>query len=140
MDLHLLVPGGTDGPGGVLVCAENCIYYRKPNHSVVKINIPRRSSHSGSLLIISSAMHRTKDKFVIFVQSELGDIYRLAILFNQDTVKGMTIKYLDSFPPAVSLCMTRSGFLFAASEFGNHHFMQYQPGLELSFFSLKNYS
>ncbi|KAG1254018.1 hypothetical protein G6F68_011058 [Rhizopus microsporus] len=38
----------------------------------------------------------------------------------QGTVQGLTIKYCDTIPPAISLSILKSGFLFAASEFGNH--------------------
>lgn len=36
------VPGDTDGPSGVLVCAENKIAYKKPDHEDVVTLIPRR--------------------------------------------------------------------------------------------------
>jgi len=35
------VPGETDGPSGVLVCAENKIAYKKPDHEDVVTLIPR---------------------------------------------------------------------------------------------------
>ena len=31
-NLLISVPGGSDGPGGVLVCAENCIIYKNIDH------------------------------------------------------------------------------------------------------------
>lgn len=34
-------------------------------------------------------------------------------------VKSLKIKYFDTIPVATSLCILKSGFLFAASEFGN---------------------
>jgi splicing factor 3B subunit 3 len=39
-------------------------------------------------------------------------------------VENMRIKYFETLFPAVSLCLLKSGFLFVASEFGNH--MLYQ--------------
>jgi splicing factor 3B subunit 3 len=32
----------------------------------------------------------------------------------------MTLQYFDSIPPAISLCVMRNGFLFAACEKGDH--------------------
>ena len=37
-----------------------------------------------------------------------------------DKVEDLTIKYFDTIPPCASLCIMKTGFLFAASEFGNH--------------------
>jgi splicing factor 3B subunit 3 len=31
------VPGGADGPGGVLVCAENFIIYKNQDHEEVRV-------------------------------------------------------------------------------------------------------
>jgi hypothetical protein len=39
-------------------------------------------------------------------------------------VTELKVRYLDSVPPCVSLCILRSGFLFCASEAGNHGFYQ----------------
>lgn len=37
----------------------------------------------------------------------------------------LRLKYFDSLPPAVSLAVLRTGFLFAASETGNHALYQF---------------
>ena len=34
-------------------------------------------------------------------------------------MKSLKVKYFDTIPVASSLCILKSGFLFAASEFGN---------------------
>ena len=36
------------------------------------------------------------------------------------------IKYFDTIPPCVSICVLKTGFLFAASEFGSHALYQFQ--------------
>ena len=41
------VPGGGDGPGGVLVCPENFIIYKNQDHQDVRAIIPRRSDLPG---------------------------------------------------------------------------------------------
>ncbi|CAL1135370.1 unnamed protein product, partial [Cladocopium goreaui] len=38
----IAVPGGVDGPSGVLVCCENCLVYKKQGHPDVVCAIPRR--------------------------------------------------------------------------------------------------
>ena len=35
------------------------------------------------------------------------------------------VKYFDTIPPAISICVLKTGFLFAASEFGNHSLYQF---------------
>lgn len=58
----LAVPGGADGPGGVLVCAENYIYYKNPGHNEIRRAIPRRKGtpRDRPLLIVSYATHKQK--------------------------------------------------------------------------------
>ncbi len=36
-NLLIAVPGGADGPGGVLVCAENFIIYKNKDHEEVRV-------------------------------------------------------------------------------------------------------
>ena len=41
--LNVLVPGGTDGPSGVLVCSENYITYKNlGDQPDIRVPIPRR--------------------------------------------------------------------------------------------------
>ena len=35
------------------------------------------------------------------------------------------MKYFDTLPPCISICVLKTGFLFAASEFGNHALYQF---------------
>lgn len=128
---HLIaVPGGGDGPGGVLVCAENFIIYKNQGHDDVRAVIPRRSQLSGDrgVLIVCSAAHRTKAQFFFLVQSEYGDLYKVTVVSakGSETVTEVKIQYFDTIPPCVSICVLKTGFLFAASEFGNHALYQFQ--------------
>jgi|AntAceMinimDraft_5_1070358.scaffolds.fasta_scaffold10665_2 splicing factor 3B subunit 3 len=87
---HLVaVPGGGDGPGGVLVCAENFIIYKSqnPGHEDVRAVIPRRSSLSGDrgVLIVCAATHRTKQQFFFLAQSEYGDLYKVTVVYEKGT-------------------------------------------------------
>ena len=121
---HLLiaVPGSPDGPGGILVCSHNCLTYKKPGHPTVLCQMPQRheAPKPHKLFFTCSATHRTKEFFFFLVQSEFGDLYKVQLMHTGDSVHGMVIQYFDTIPTANSICVLRNGFLFAASEFGNH--------------------
>lgn len=74
------VPGGSSGPGGVLVLAENWIWWEHENHESLRTPIPRRNEmpDERGLLLISHATHRKRDLFFFLVQSELGDLYKVS--------------------------------------------------------------
>lgn len=122
-----VVPGGNDGPSGVLVCTENFISYRHPEQEELRIPIPRRAQPledpSRGIIIVASAVHRMrvdkKTQFFFLLQSEEGDLYKVTMQHEEGTVSGLTIKYFDTIPIATSLCILKSGFLFVANEFGN---------------------
>jgi len=42
----------------------------------------------------------------------------------EDIVTELRLKYFDTVPVAASMSVLRTGFLFVASEFGNHHLYQ----------------
>ncbi|KAK3816055.1 MAG: hypothetical protein J3Q66DRAFT_431608 [Benniella sp.] len=58
--------------------------------------------------------------------SEEGDLHKVSIDYTGDIVNEIRIKYFDTVSVASSLCILKSGFLFVASEFGNHHFYQFE--------------
>ncbi|KXZ43846.1 hypothetical protein GPECTOR_79g125 [Gonium pectorale] len=126
-NLLVAVPGGADGPGGVLVCAENFIIYKNQDHEEVRAVIPRRSDLPGDrgVLIISYATHKKKAYSFFLVQSEYGDIYKVTLAYEGETVKELKIKYFDTIPPTASIAVLKTGFLFAASEYGNHALYQF---------------
>ena len=71
------------------------------------------------------------------MQREYGDLYKVTVA--TDTVdKGrvveLKVKYFDTIPPCSSICVLRTGFLFAASEFGNHALYQFQVKSRVSCF------
>lgn len=59
-----LVPGGTDGPSGVLVCSENYITYKHIGAATLTVPIPRRKdpleNKDRGLLIVSGVVHKMK--------------------------------------------------------------------------------
>lgn len=121
---HVLisVPGGSDGPSGILVCDYKGIQYCKIGHPSIFCPYPFRfgdSSENGTM-VVASSIHKLKGFFFILVQTELGDIYRVSLIHNEGVVKELRIYYYDTIPVCNSLLVLRSGFLFASHEFGNH--------------------
>ena len=178
---HLVaIPGGTDGPGGVLVCSENFVMWKAQGHADRRCALPRRRDLPADhgLLIVTSAGHRQKDMFFILVQSEMGDLYKVTLRYEDEAVhevrraaprptrrhpplpppsspsspspshhpssllppfphppppphpflapSQVVVRYLDTIPVATSLCILKSGFLFGATESGNHGYYQVQ--------------
>jgi splicing factor 3B subunit 3 len=121
--IMVIVPGGTDGPGGVLVCSENYLTWKNQNYPEVKLPIPRRQSAydipDRGLLVVNYIVHRMKNMFFILIQNEFGDLYKLSVDYENDVVKELRIRYFDTISPSTSLHVFKSGFLFSISEFGN---------------------
>ena len=85
-NMLIAVPGAKDGPGGVLVCCENKIMYKKPGvEDEIMALIPRREglSNEVSLLVIAAATHRQKDLFFFLIQSEFGDLYKVTLEYTK---------------------------------------------------------
>ncbi|APA10509.1 hypothetical protein sscle_06g052790 [Sclerotinia sclerotiorum 1980 UF-70] len=134
------VPGGTDGPSGVLVCGEDNITYRHSNQEAFRVAIPRRRGATEDPQrkrnIVAGVMHKLKGAagaFFFLLQTDDGDLFKITIEMVEDDngqptgeVKRLKIKYFDTVPVAASLCILKSGFLFVASEFGNHQFYQFE--------------
>lgn len=134
------VPGGNDGPSGVLVCGEENITYRHSNQEAFRVPIPRRKGATEDpqrkRCVVAGVMHKLKNSaglFFFLLQTEDGDLFKLTIDMVEDAdgnatgeVERLKIKYFDTVPVASSLCILKSGFLYVASEFGNHHFYQFE--------------
>lgn len=123
------VPGGNDGPSGVLICSENYITYKNlGDQHDIRCPIPRRRNDlddpERGMIFICSATHRTKSMFFFLVQTEQGDIFKVTLEMEDDVVAEIKLKYFDTVPPATSMCVLKTGFLFVASEFGNHNLYQ----------------
>ncbi|CAF9937675.1 MAG: pre-mRNA-splicing factor rse1 [Heterodermia speciosa] len=133
----LQVPGGADGPSGVLVCGLDNITYRHSNQNPFRVAIPRRRGATENperkRQIVAGVMHKMRAAFFFLLQSEDGDLFKVTLDMLEDDdgqvtgeVKKLKIKYFDTVPVASSLCILKSGFLFVASETGNHHFYQFE--------------
>lgn len=120
------VPGGVDGPSGVLVCAEDNIYYRHINKAPSRVPIPRRKGPTEDpnrkRVIVSGVMHKMRGAFFFLLQSEDGDLFKVTLDYEEEAgVARIKIKYFDTVPVASSLCILKSGFLFVASEASNQY-------------------
>ncbi|MGG6495002.1 UNVERIFIED_CONTAM: mono-functional DNA-alkylating methyl methanesulfonate N-terminal domain-containing protein, partial [Bacteroidetes bacterium 56_B9] len=74
------VPGGQDGPSGVLVCCEDRIYYKHDKAANLSIAIPRREGATEDKerkrQIVAGCLHlaKTRHEFFFFLQTEDGDV------------------------------------------------------------------
>lgn len=120
-NLLIPVPGGGDGPGGVLVCAENWIVYKHQGHREVRTLIPRRydTPEGRGVLVVAHATHKQRGLFFFLVQTEYGDLFKVTLDWEGTEVRDVRVKYFDTTPVATSLVITKAGFLFVASELGN---------------------
>ncbi|GJR29958.1 splicing factor 3B subunit 3-like protein [Tanacetum coccineum] len=129
-NMLVAVPGGGDGPSGVLVCAENFVIYKNqdPGHPDVCSVIPRRTLPAErGVLIVSATMHKHKSMFFFLLQTEYGDVFKVTLHHDNEHVTELKIKYFDTIPTASAMCVMKSnGFLFAASEFRNYALYQFQ--------------
>ncbi|PLN75625.1 pre-mRNA-splicing factor rse1 [Aspergillus taichungensis] len=136
-NLLFQVPGGADGPSGVLVCAEDNVTYRHSNQDAFRVPIPRRRGATENperkRCIVAGVMHKMRGAFFFLLQTEDGDLFKVTIEMVEDSKRQLTgevsrlkIKYFDTVPVASSLLILKSGFLYVASEAGNHHFYQFE--------------
>ena len=131
------VPGGADGPSGVLVCGEDTITYRHSNQQALRVPIPRRrgvlENPERKRHIVAGAMHKMRGHFFFLLQTEDGDLFKVTIEMVENEqgqptgeVKKMKIKYFDTVPTANSLHILKIGFLYVTCETGNHHLYQFE--------------
>lgn len=77
---------------------------------------------------MSCEFHTPILRNVWLLQSEYGDIYKVSLVHQEESVSEVKVKYFDTLPPCASICVLKTGFLFAASEFGNHALYQFSVG------------
>lgn len=74
---------------------------------------------------MSAATHKQRDLFFVLLQSELGDLYKISLDYSGNAVEEIKIQFFDTVPVASSMCITKTGLLFCASEFSNHYLFQF---------------
>lgn len=125
---HLVtVPGGADGPGGILVCSENLVSWHNQGAEAVHVAYPSRQASSGKGLIVScSSLVRAKNVFFFLLQTEEGDLFKLSIQYTADGVQSLSMRFFDTVGVASSMAVLKSGFLFVPGECMNHMVYQIQ--------------
>ena len=71
-----------------------------------------------------TATHKTKSMFFFLAQTEQGDVFKITLEVDEDSVTEIKLKYFDTAPVCSSFVVLKTGFLFLASEFGNHYLYQ----------------
>ena len=126
------LPGGSDGPSGILVGSEDYISYYHPDCTKPIICVvPRRTwERTRGVLVTQMVVHRQKKaKFFAVAQSELEDVCKISFDLNEmdaTAATAMHIVLLDTLAPANSLNISKKGLLFAAAEFGDHSLYQFE--------------
>ncbi|KAJ3068360.1 Splicing factor 3B subunit 3 [Podochytrium sp. JEL0797] len=138
-NMLVAIPGGIEGPSGVLVCSENYISWKHPDYPECRIMIPARldplqpvaaageqSSRTG-IIVVSAVVHKLKKAFFVLLQTEDGDIFKVTLDFDIGAdksigaVTNIRLKYFDTIPVSSGMVLFKNGLLFVASEFGNHY-------------------
>uniref|UniRef100_A0A3Q2ZNV6 Splicing factor 3b, subunit 3 n=1 Tax=Kryptolebias marmoratus TaxID=37003 RepID=A0A3Q2ZNV6_KRYMA len=87
----ITVPGGSDGPSGVLICSENYITYKNfGDQPDIRCPIPRRRNDlddpERGMIFVCSATHKTKSMFFFLAQTEQGDIFKVTLETDEEMV------------------------------------------------------
>ncbi|KAK5138497.1 hypothetical protein LTR08_000083 [Meristemomyces frigidus] len=126
------VPGGTDGPSGVIVCCEDRLYYKHDKAASLCIPIPRRKGPTEDparkRIIVSGCLHLSKARheFFFLLQTDDGDAFKLTMQMGEDDQgrktsqpERLTLKYYETFPIATQMLLIRKGYIYIAAENGN---------------------
>ncbi|KAG5361182.1 Pre-mRNA-splicing factor RSE1 [Yarrowia sp. C11] len=117
------VPGGNDGPGGVLVFSTNAVvHHLTDGGGSTKIALPRASSGYDNV-IISSALHQSRDLFFYIVQNTRGDLFKISRDSESQT---WTVLYFGSIGVCTSLTILKSAHMVCLSEQGDSSVMFFE--------------
>jgi splicing factor 3B subunit 3 len=106
---------------GVLLSSSSRISFCRPGFASLSYPLPQRLPTSGypnrPAIIINGAILIVKDKPLILLQNELGDIFKVEIDL---TAGSIIVRYFDSISSSNSIVLLKTGFLFTASESTEH--------------------
>lgn len=129
------VPGGVNGPGGVLVLCENWVLYthNTMNGEILRTPVPHRAYADASrdVLLTACGTFTGRDGlYFALAQSELGDLFKITLTTNaaDKKVTDLVVQYFDTIPVACDksgLQITRNGLLFLSSGVGSHCLYQF---------------
>lgn len=125
------VPGGQEGPSGVIICAEGRLYWmHKGQKSPMSIPIPQRQGaleQARNRYIVSGCMfsNRSKRSFFLLLQTDDGDVFKLTMDMQLDDrgrvtnrVEAMNLRYFDTLPVARQMLLIKKGYLYIVAESG----------------------
>jgi splicing factor 3B subunit 3 len=125
------VPGGQEGPSGVIICAEGRLYYmHKGQKAPLSIPIPERQGaleQTRKRYIVGGCMFSNKSKrtFFLLLQTDDGDVFKLTMDMEVDdrgrvtnTVQALNLRYFDTLPVARQMMLIKKGYLYVVAESG----------------------
>lgn len=117
----IAIPGGEDGPSGVIVCTTGFLWYFDLKQRAQVVPIPRTSATAEVPFIVCGAVHSHQGDFLVLVQSQSGTIYNVGLEYEGAKVQGLSVKFLaSSVTRATSMVVIKPGYLFLASELGDN--------------------
>lgn len=123
---NLLIPLPAPA-GGVLICCKSYLIYElTPGGTRKYLQFPVRLDTS-EVVITNFYVHKLKKKeFFVLVQSSLGDLFKITVSIEGETLTAFYATYFDTIPVCTSLNIFNSGFLFANSTDNNKFFYQFE--------------
>lgn len=132
--LLIALPGGIDGPSGVLVCFDGFIQYFHPGQDSVLLKLPHVPDNDTNY-IVSSVTHKLNGSFFVLLQDRSGTLFKLSFVLPDDeftarwggrkALAKMELQQFGACPPSSFLSIFKAGFLFCAVDSGNHLLYQF---------------
>lgn len=95
----------------------------------LKVQIPRPNVLKGEepIRIISSTIQEIKKDFLIILQSQYGDLYKVKIYPNKSDRNRpvIALSYFDTVKPTEQMHIFRNGYLYLNSDYGSAHLLQF---------------
>lgn len=123
---NLLVP--LPAPfGGVIICCNSFLIYESgPGEKRKYLTLPKRQ-HSEESIITSFFVHKLKkNDFFILIQTSLGDLFKITVDSDNESITTLFATYFDSIPISRSISVLKSGFLFANTTDSDKLFYQFE--------------
>ncbi|SEI35550.1 YALIA101S07e03950g1_1 [Yarrowia lipolytica] len=126
------VPGGTDGPGGVLVFSTNAIVHHVAGAAggastgaagSTKIALPKPAAGYDNV-IVASALHQSRDLFFYIAQNTRGDLFKIS---RDSETQHWSVLYFGTMScVCTSLTILKSAHMVCLSEQGDSHMMFFE--------------
>ena len=113
------------------MCSEGRITWMHQDCEAVSCRLPFREGLATAPrlpMVACSSVLQLRKQLLVWLQTEDGDLHSVILEMPEDKSKISSIKvrYMDTVPCGVSVCLHRRGFLFVAAEGGNHQVYQIQ--------------